>query len=110
MRSENPPSFSLFGFRKSFRSKGVVWAASVVCHKFVDIRLYTFRLHRGGTGARGHRNEEVPSGPNRRKPHSTGSGWWPSSCRPIDHGRKARPCGAFTTLVTSKSRHKNPYP
>ena len=47
-------------------------------------------FERAGTGARGHRNEMVPPGPNRGKPHPTGWGWWPSRHRPIDHGRKAR--------------------
>src|SRR5262245_5687440 len=33
----------------------------------------------------------VRPGRNRVKSHPTGSGWWPSIHRHIDHGRKARP-------------------
>jgi hypothetical protein len=51
------------------------WISSVVSQKSLDSRGGLLSgFERGGTGARGHRNEMVPPGPNRRKPHSRGRG------------------------------------
>jgi hypothetical protein len=62
------------GQRLSWAVKWLV-SASVVSQKSLNNRGGLLSgFERGGTGARGHRNEMVPPGPNRRKPHSRGRG------------------------------------
>ena len=58
----------------------------------VTIETVYFQASKGvGLEPVGTGTKPFPPGPNPGETPPKGSGWWPSSHRPIDQGRKARP-------------------
>ena len=99
-------------FRDNLVLSALQQSDSVVSQKSLDNRGGLLSgFERGGTGARGHRNEMVPPGPNRRKPHSRGRGGGHQASGLLTTGGRHTPLDAsivtkcWDTILTTKTRN-----